>query len=118
MEKETKREIIKALENDKEKYYICSRCGELRTQSQTMRECENGGMGLCSCDFTQPFWSEEYDCIDIDTPREYNDYTGISKDLYEKLKSEHNEVLRLRAFNCVPKDKLLDYEDNYYDEED
>ena len=116
MDKEKKEEIIDALEK-KETYHICSRCGELRTWSQILNECGNGGMGLCSCDFIQPFWSEEYNCIDIDTPRIYNDYTGISEDLFNKLKSEHNEVLRLRAFNCVPKDKLLDYEE-YYDEDD
>ncbi len=117
MDKKTKKEIIDSLEK-KEIYYICSLCGSLNTQSQILNECENGGNGYCSCDSTQPFWSEEYNCIDIETPREYNDYIEISEDLFNKLESETNEVLRLRMLNCVPKNKLLDYEDNYYDEED
>lgn len=116
MDKEIKAKIIDNLEKE-ETYYICIHCGELKTQSQLLEECGNGGNGYCSCDFTQPFWSEEYGCIDIDTPREYNEYTKISEDLFNRLKSERNEVLRLREFNCVPNNKLLDYEDNYYDEE-
>jgi len=96
----------------KEKYFICIDCGNLNTWSNILRECENGGQGLCSCEFCVPFWSKKFNCIEIDTLRIYNDYIEISKDLFEKLKLEHNEVLRLRAFNCVPKDKLLSYE-NY-----
>ena len=109
MDKQTKKKIIDNLE-EKEKYWICSHCGNLTTENQILRECENGGNGYCSCDFMMPFWSNKYNCIDVDTPREYNDYTEISEDLFERLKSETNEVLRLRTFNCVPKDKLLDYE--------
>ena len=116
MDKKIKGKIIDNLEN-KEKYYICSHCGELKTQSQILNECGNGGMGLCNCEFMIPFWSEKYDCIDIDTPRIYNDYTEISEDLYNRLKSEHNEVLRLNSFNCVPKNKLLSYDSYVYDEE-
>jgi hypothetical protein len=117
MDKQTKKKIIDNLE-EKETFWICSHCGRLATQSQLLRECANGGMGLCMCDFCIPFWSEKYDCIDIYTPREYNSYTEISEDLFNRLKSERNEVLRLRAFNCVPIDKLLDYEGENDDEED
>lgn len=112
--KEVKEIIGKPDEEDKmeEKYFICEHCGELITWSQILSECENGGQGLCGCDFTTPFWSEKYNCIDIDTLRIYYDYTEISKDLFNRLKSERNDVLRLRAFNCVPKDKLKTYEES------
>jgi hypothetical protein len=94
----------------KERYFICPNCGELTTWNQILRECGSGGVGLCGCGFTHPFWSEGYDCIDIETPRIYHGYIEINKDLFDRLKSEKNDVLRLRAFNCVPKDKLKTYE--------
>lgn len=96
---------------EKEKYFICEHCGELITWSQILRECKSGGQGLCMCDFTTPFWNEEYNCIDIDTPRIYYDYVEINKNLFERLKLEGNEVLRLRAFNCVPNNKLKTYKE-------
>jgi len=96
---------------EKERYFICENCGELTTWSEILKDCGSGGMGLCYCKFTEPFWSEEYGCIDTDTLRLFTDYTEISKDLYERLKFEKNDVLRLKAFRCVPRNKLKTYKE-------
>lgn len=108
-EQKIKKEVIDALKG--EKYFICEKCAVLTTWSEILNDCSNGGNGMCYCEFTTPFWNKEINCIDVDTPRILNEYTEISRDLYDRLKNENNDILRLNAFNCIPRDKLITYEE-------
>ncbi len=64
----------------KEKYYICPICAELVTESERLKSAENSGAnGMCYCPFTEPFWNEVIDELDVQTPREFQAYTEISK---------------------------------------
>ena len=91
----------------KEKYLICPKCGDMTLYSTLLYNIETQGCnGYCDCCFTETFWNEETDCLDFDTTRMYYDYIEISENLYAFLSGYNNEVLRLKTFNCIPKDKL------------
>jgi hypothetical protein len=47
-------------------------------------------------------WSEKYDTLEPWYPREYIEWTEISKRWYEHLASEKNTVIRLRTFHEIP----------------
>ena len=92
-----------------EKFNICPTCGELKKESDILKEIEAmGGTGMCTCCFTRAVWSEKYNDLDVDTPREYTPYVKISKRWYDRLSMDKNDVLRLDTFNQIPKDKLIE----------
>ena len=93
-------------------FYICSNCGELTTWKDILDVCSNGGQGMCMCDWGSKEWDDELGDFDYVTNRIYNEYTEIHYKWYDLLSSETNEVLRLRMFNQIPKDKLLNEEDD------
>ena len=97
----------------KPRYFICSSCGEITTWKEILDECANGGIGMCMCEWVEWMWDDEEEDFDYITNRIYKEYTEISYRWYEFLKIDLNEALRLRKFNQIPKDKLLeDYEDD------
>jgi len=87
----------------KEKYYICPYCGDLKTFTSILADCEQGGPGMCDCQFTQVYWDQDYQDLNIDTSRIYHEYIQISKKWYEYLKKIHNDVLRLDALRQIPR---------------
>ena len=92
----------------KERYFICPNCAQLTTWSDILSEIENSGsVGMCYCQFTNVFWSEKFDDLDVTTDRIFVEYVEISKKWYEYLKNERNDVLRLKAFQTIPKNKLM-----------
>jgi len=101
-----KKKVGKSIEE--EKYYICENCGYLTTQTEILQEVEQlGGTGMCCCEFTNWFWNDEHECLDVETTREFKDYTEINRPVYYLLKEENNEVLRLKKFSQIPKKKRL-----------
>ena len=56
----------------KEKYYICSNCKELSTETDLLDACSNGGMPYCYCEFNNG--------------RIFNKYKKINKKEWMKLK--------------------------------
>lgn len=93
------------------KYYICESCGHLTTEKEQLELAENsGGNGLCDCEFTTPFWNKKFDDLDVQTDRIYKQFTEINERWYNELKKQSNEVLRLRMFRCIPKEKLVEVE--------
>ena len=91
-----------------EHFYICHECGELATESGILEEIGNcGGPGLCSCLFSEMYYNEEINDLDVKTNRIFTQWTEISKKWYEDLKGWENHVVRLRVFRGIPKNKLL-----------
>ena len=92
---------------EKERYFICSECGEMKLWSEILRECEEmGSNGLCDCLFMSWEWNEDSQSVDVWFPREYRDYTELSKENYESIKQEYNNVQRLKMLRCIPQDRL------------
>lgn len=92
----------------KEKYLICPSCGETTTWTKVLKEVEFGGsVGMCYCEFLTNYWNEEYNNFDVQTDRIFNNYIEVSKKIYDWLKSEKNNVLRLKMFKTIPKNKRL-----------
>jgi ATP-dependent helicase/DNAse subunit B len=88
-----------------EKYYICPSCATLITETEILNECEEGGNGLCDCDFITHYFDETG--FDIETSRIYHKYLRISKPIYNYLKTIKNDVKRLETFFSVPINKRL-----------
>jgi len=91
----------------KPRFFICSSCGKLTTWEEILNECSNGGQGMCMCEWGYPVWDDKLKDFDYITNRVYKEYIEISYKWYSFLKIELNEVLRLRLFKQIPKDKLL-----------
>lgn len=91
---------------EKEKYYICTNCGELTTETEIMCSAEGGGMGLCWCEYCDMQWDEKYDSFQPVYFRYYREYIEIPKKVYDGLKGEKNTIIRLSMFQTVP-DKVL-----------
>lgn len=91
----------------KEKYYICPYCADLKTFTSILADCESGGPGMCDCQFTTLFWNPEFQDLDVDTPRIYHEYVKISKDWYDYLIKENNNILRRDVFRQIPSTERL-----------
>lgn len=91
----------------KERFFICPVCGELKTWKEILKDCEGGGVGLCTCEFTAFEWSEEHG-LDVWCPRIYTEYEEIGKELYDRLKEERNHVTRLKILKVIPKKKRME----------
>lgn len=84
-----------------EKYYICPECGDLTTETKILEECSNGGMDMCYCKFSVPYWNDELECFDVVFPREYVRYEETGFEFYDFLKDK-DTASRLRYFELVP----------------
>lgn len=98
--KQTKK--VKQHRKRKEKYFICPYCGDLKTFTSILADCEMGGPGMCDCQFTTLFWNPEFQDLDVDTPRVYHEYVEICQDWFEYLKGISNDVLRIDVFKQIP----------------
>lgn len=84
----------------KESFYICDNCGQLKTQTELLKECSNGGSGECGCLYFQ------YEIkrirgdwlLDCETNRVVKPYSEISEEIYNILKDINNDVERVRLF--------------------
>lgn len=86
----------------KEKYFICPYCADLKTFTSILADCESGGPGMCDCQFTTLFWNPESQDLDVNTNRIYHEYAEVSKEWYEALGREMNDVLREDMFSQIP----------------
>ena len=89
----------------KEKYFICTRCGDLITRTKLLSDVAAGSSGMCYCEFVVPVWDEKSNTIEKVSTRTYIAYEKIKKKWYHILSSEPNEVLRLLMFDQIPKNK-------------
>lgn len=103
-----KKSETKTIRKKKEKYFICPYCADLTTWTKILLEAENGGPGMCDCQFTTLFWNPEFQDLDADTPRIYHEYVKISKSWYDCLKDQENDVIRRDAFKQIPGIMRLD----------
>lgn len=81
-----------------DKYFICEECGSLKTQTEINDDINQGSMGLCGCRYVDYQWNHKERYFEPVYFRCYSDYTEIPKDVYEGLKSESNELLRLMMY--------------------
>lgn len=93
----------KQIRRRKEKYFICPYCGELKTFTSILADCEMGGPGMCDCQFTTLYWNSECQDLDVNTQRTYHDHVQISEEWFECLGDINNDILRIDAFNQIPR---------------
>ncbi len=91
-----------------EKYYICTDCATLATQTEINEQLEGGGQGFCDCNYAHHLWDSNIKNFDVWFPREYIDYTEISKGIYESLKEEENNIKRIQMFETIPINELME----------
>lgn len=84
-----------------EKFYICIKCGDLKTETEIQDECEHGGMGSCGCEYFYHSWNKDREEFDCDCDRIYNEWIEIPEKVYLGLKGETNTVIRLRMYGTV-----------------
>jgi len=80
-----------------EKFFICKTCGDLTTEAKINEDIDNGGMGLCGCEYIRPEWNGKE--FEPDYYKRYNDYTEIPENVYNYLREETNTVMRLWMLN-------------------
>ena len=68
----------------REKYYICLSCGDLKTETEILEEVGLGSCGMCYCEFDQG--------------RILNTYKRINKEVWERLKQEKTDKLRMKMY--------------------
>ena len=89
-----------------EKYYICSHCAELTTQTELHNDIETGGsIGMCYCKFSKQIWRDDIEEFDCETDRIFVEYTEISKKWYYFLQGVRNDIERLDMFKQIPVNK-------------
>jgi len=103
-----KKDREESKEENKQKYFICPNCADLTTWFQILKECGVGGQGMCMCGWGHHFWNDKYQEMDYETDRLYVQYIEISKHWFKILKGEKNNIIRLRVFNQIPKDKRME----------
>ena len=54
--------------SNREKYFICPSCGDLKTRTELTQEVSSGGYGMCDCKVENASIFTEYDEI---TKKEY-----------------------------------------------
>jgi phage terminase large subunit GpA-like protein len=86
----------------KEKYYICPHCFSLTTYSQISKECEEGGNGLCDCDYVTYEWSETYKSFEPVYWRKYHEYEEVTREVWKALEGL-TSYERKHAYSTIPK---------------
>jgi hypothetical protein len=82
-----------------EKYFICTDCGTLITQSEKDDDLScGGGQAMCYCHYVEMQWDNEADCFEPIYFREFTDYVEIPAKIYTRLRLEGNTVIRLQMY--------------------
>lgn len=82
-------------------YYICTNCGSLVTNKELEEECSNGGQPYCYCTYMTYDWDSKTKIFQPCYDRMYQEYTKISKEVYDGLMTINNNCIRLQMFRTV-----------------
>lgn len=85
-----------------EKYYLCENCGTLRTEAEFFDNKTDRlayGSKICNCEYGYIRWDEKSKSFLPQYGKTFIPYTEIPKDIFTILKSEENEILRMRMYN-------------------
>ena len=82
----------------KERFYICTQCGELTDSTKIDEALMNGGNDFCYCGYMEQQWSVQENCFQPVYFRICVSYKEIPQEIYDMLLVEENTVLRLKMY--------------------
>ena len=100
---------MKIFDKKEEKYYFCENCGTLITASEISNDNTDRlayGSPICNCEYGYLRWDERSQSFIPVYGKSFIPYAKIPKQIYELLKMEHNEIIRMRMYNSWKKVNL------------
>ena len=89
-----------------DKYYYCENCGSLNTEEELVNGREDRlayGSKICNCEYGYLRWDEKSKSFLPQYGKSFIPMIEIPKPIYEVLKMEQNEIIRMRMYNSWKK---------------
>jgi len=91
---------------NEDKYYFCENCGTMRTEKEFNNDTTDRlayGSRICNCEYGYLHWDMKSQSFIPIYGKTFIPYVEIPKNIYELLKMEQNEIIRMRMYNSWKK---------------